>query len=172
METFEFSVSIETEGERVLRAFWNLEDWPSVAPHVRNIDMHYCDNNVQVLTMHVSTRGRLDSFKSVRFKQGNSIFYFQPTPPPILRSHNGAWHFTPGLGNTVVTSRHFIEVDVEAAALFLAGVDAAPPTTEAARRQVQALIHNNSLQTMLALKERLERSHGENYAEQEIDIVA
>lgn len=172
MESFEFSVNIETGPERALRAFWELEDWPSVAPHVRDIRMHYRDDSVQVLTMRVETRGRLDSFKSVRFRQGSTIFYFQPSPPPILRSHNGSWHFAAGPGHTVVTSRHYVDVDVGAAARLLAAADAAPPDGEAVRRQVQALIRNNSLQTMLALKTRLERANGENHAQQEISTVA
>lgn len=174
METFEFSVEVGAEPERVLRAFWELEDWPSVAPHVREIVVHYGDENAQVLTMHVLTRGRHDRFKSVRYKQRDTIYYFQPDPPPILNSHHGCWRVTRDEGGgSVVTSRHTIDVNVEAAAGALGSMGERPGGgDDETRKQVQALIRNNSLQTMLALKARLEGEEGGGYEEQEISKVA
>lgn len=172
MEPFEFDVSFAVDLQRVLDAFWELEDWPSVASHVREIEMHYCDENVQVLTMHVVTRGRHDRFKSLRMRQGTAIYYLQPNPPPILLRHNGSWQFSVEPSGTVVTSRHFIEVNVEAANVFLREIGAEVTDDLSTLQQIKALIRNNSLQTMLALKKRLEHTNGEIYVSQAVDANA
>ncbi len=164
MEPFEFDVEIVAEPQRVSSAFWNLEDWPAIAPHVRAIEMLYCDDNVQVLTMQVATKGRLDRFKSVRIRQGDTIFYFQPDPPPILRRHHGSWRMAAAPSGTIVTSRHFVDIDTDAAALFLHEIGVEAPDADSRRQQILELIRNNSLQTMLAVKKRLEQSKGGTYA--------
>ncbi len=172
MENFEFDVSFAADLRRVLKAFWELEDWPSMAAHVREIEMHYADDNVQVLTMHVVTKGRHDRFKSVRMKQANTIYYLQPSPPPILRRHNGSWQFNEGVGGTVVTSRHFVEIETEAAATFLRQAGIPADDDDDTHQQIKTLIRNNSLQTMLALKKRLEETNGGTYDSREFSVEA
>lgn len=159
MESFEFDISVAADLSEVLEAFWKLENWPEVAQHVREIEIHYGDENVQVLTMHVVTKGRYDKFKSVRMKQDNAIYYLQPKPPPILHRHNGSWQFKAEAGRTVVTSRHFVEINTSEAAAFLRQANL---TTDGfdTHDQIKALIRNNSLQTMLALKARIEQRNG------------
>jgi aromatase len=168
VEPFEFDVSFDVGLQRVLDAFWELEDWPSVASHVREIEMHYADENVQVLTMHVVTIGRHDRFKSLRMKQGTAIYYLQPNPPPILLRHNGSWQFKVERSGTVVTSRHFIDVNIEAANAFLREIGAEVTDDRSTQQQIKALIRNNSLQTMLALKKRLEHTNGETHVSQTV----
>jgi hypothetical protein len=172
MEHFEFDVSFAADLKCVLDAFWDLEDWPSVAPHVRGIEMHYCDENVQVLTMHVVTKGRHDKFKSLRMRQGNAIYYLQPHPPAILLRHNGSWQFNAGSHETVVTSRHYVEINTVAAEIFLREIGLEPLDQVSTHQQIKTLIHNNSLQTMMALKKRLEQTNGEIYVSQAIDASA
>ena len=123
MERIEFSIDVDATVARVLSAYWELEDWPSIAKHVRAIDMHYEDERVQVLTMHVQTRARLDRFQSVRICQGQAIFYFQPTPPPALAQHYGWWRVSEVPGEpemTRVTSEHFLDIRLPEATRFLA----------------------------------------------------
>lgn len=172
MESFELDVSFAVDLQRVLQAFWDLEDWPSLTAHVRKIEMHYCDENVQVLTMHVVTKGQHDRFKSVRMKQGNAIYYLQPDPPPILRRHNGSWQFNTGPDGTIVTSRHFVEINTDVAAAFIheAGLPAGNSTTT--HQQIKNIICNNSLQTMLALKKRLEGEIGGLHVSKESHLMA
>ena|SRR5829696_272808 len=172
METFELDVSFAVDLQRVLRAFWDLEDWPSLTTHVRKIEMHYCDENVQVLTMHVVTNGHHDRFKSVRMKQGNGIYYLQPDPPPILRRHNGSWQFNAGPGSTIVTSRHFVDINTDVAAAFVrkAGLPVGDRTTT--HQQIKNIICNNSLQTMLALKKRFEGEIGGLHVSRESYVMA
>jgi|SRR4051812_4588956 hypothetical protein len=160
MESIEFSIEIGAPLARVLREFWELADWPSVAPHVKAIDMHYEDAAVQVLTMHVATGQRQDSFKSVRIRQPEAIFFFQPQPPPALRRHYGWWRLSAAGGAaTRVTSEHWIEIDPEPAARFLAAVGA-HTAGEPVAAALRGILHHNSLQTMLALKARLEADNG------------
>jgi hypothetical protein len=161
MESIEFSVEIEAAPERVLREFWELADWPSVAPHVEAIEMHYEDGSVQVLTMRVATGQRRDSFKSVRIRQAEAIFFFQPHPPPALRRHYGWWRLSAvGGAATRVTSEHWIEIDPEPAARFLEGVGKPAAELESVETALRGILHHNSLQTMLALKARLEADNG------------
>jgi|SRR6185295_644125 len=161
MEKIEFSIEIGAPPERVLREFWELADWPSVAPHVQGIDMHYEDDRIQVLTMRVATGLRQDSFKSVRIRQAEDIFFFQPDPPPALRRHHGWWRLSPLEGAaTRVTSEHWVEIDPEPAALFLEGVGIRTAEGEPIEAALRAILHRNSLQTMLALKARLEADNG------------
>lgn len=168
MQTFEFDVEIAADTRSVIDAFWTLEDWPAVAPHVRGIDLLYNDDNAQVLLMHVQTKGQLHSFKSVRVKQPDAIYYFQPDPPPILRRHHGAWKFTSGATVTTVTSLHTIEVDKRNAVAFLLDTGHKEVDPEDAPQLIQELIRNNSLQTMLALKKRIEQTGGAYAPQQNI----
>lgn len=161
METFEIEVHISRDVSTVLAAFWHLEEWPAVAPHVRKIDIIYSDPQVQVLLMTVHSRGRADTFKTVRILQGNSIFYYQPEPPSFLLRHYGFWELASDGDGTVITSRHMTEFDVEAAHRYLAATGAPSSSDDDAKRLLIDLIRNNSLQTMRGLKRRMEQQSSE-----------
>jgi hypothetical protein len=160
MTRFDFDVAFAAPASRVFDAFWELADWTTVAPHVKAIELHYQDPDVQVLTMRVETRGRLDGFRSVRVRQGDSIFFVQPRPPALLRRHWGWWHVRGNGAAASVRSEHWIEPEPAAAARFLRETGDAPASAEEVERQLVDLIRNNSLQTMLALKSRLEGASG------------
>ncbi|HYO75821.1 MAG TPA: SRPBCC family protein [Thermoanaerobaculia bacterium] len=155
--TFECEVIVAgVEPARVLDAYWRLERWPEVAPHVLAIDLLYGDDEAQVLVMTVQTRGRVDAFKSVRVRAGAVIRYIQPRPPRILRHHHGSWTFEAHDGGTRVVSTHVIEVDVVAAAEVLTEVGVPFSGDDDVRSAIERLIRGNSLQTMRALQQRLE----------------
>jgi aromatase len=156
MQVFDFDVKICADLETVRGEFWSLRSWPEIAPHVRKIDMHFDDGQVQVLTMTVDTRGQIDAFKTVRVRRGNAIHYIQPAPPPTLRSHEGSWLFKPAPDGTIVTSQHRIDVCLDIAGQFLERTGAKPGSDEEIRERLALIIQNNSLQTMLALKMRIE----------------
>jgi aromatase len=156
METFTATLQIAASPERVLDAVWNLERWPLVAPHVQRIDMLYGDDAAQVLIMTVSTRGRIDRFKTVRVRQGNHIFYYQPAPPPMLRVHCGWWICTHSEMGTELVSKHELEIDLERAAATLRTLGWSAEDAATTRAQVIELLRGNSLQTMNALKRQLE----------------
>lgn len=156
MRSFEFTVPVLAPAERVLEEYWDLESWPSIAPHVRAIELLYSDANVQVLLMTVATRGRIDRFQSVRIRDRNAIHYFQPVPPPILRHHHGSWTFAPANDGCEVTSRHTIDVDVDVSRQVLRELGNEPQADDDVAAAIQQLIHQNSLQTMTALRRRIE----------------
>lgn len=156
MRCFEFTLPILARPERVLEEFWNLESWPAVAPHVRAIDLVYSDANVQVLLMTVATRGRIDRFKSVRLRERDAIHYVQPEPPRILLHHHGSWTFRATEIGTAVTSSHTIDVDLDVSRAVLRELGSEPDSDERVAAAIEQLIHNNSLQTMTALKQRIE----------------
>ncbi|WP_223642373.1 hypothetical protein [Corallococcus sp. EGB] len=148
----------------MLDAFWRLESWPTVAPHVLKIDMLYEDAQVQVLRMTVQSRGRTDVFKTVRILQGNAIFYYQPEPPPFLRRHYGWWEVASEADATIITSRHEVDFHLDVAQRYLAETGATDLGSGAVVPQMLELIRNNSLQTMLGLKRRMEGSQEVTHA--------
>lgn len=157
LKSFRFTVGFESPPERVFEAFWNLADWPAVAPHVRDIEMHFEDDEIQVLTMHVETRGRRDAFRTVRVRQGASIYFIQPRPPALLRRHWGWWHVLGTGAGTEVHSEHTLEPDPAEAERFLRSVGIEPASADDVVERLLEIIRGNSRQTMVALKERLER---------------
>ncbi|MCB1058398.1 MAG: hypothetical protein KDD11_23090 [Acidobacteria bacterium] len=164
MDQVAFFIDIAAPLDRVHDAFWRLEDWPAVAPHVKKIEMLYENDAVQVLVMHVETGARSDRFMSVRVRQGNDIFYFQPTPPPALRQHFGWWRLEASNGSTRVASDHSLDIHLERAAQFLRSAGIEAEGDEAVRERFRQVIHHNSEQTMSALKARLESQVGGSHA--------
>jgi hypothetical protein len=158
-EHFECEVVVEGVGPQVVQdAYWRLERWPEIAPHVVAIDIVYGDENAQVLIMTVQTRGQIDSFKSIRALDGNVIRYLQPRPPRMLRHHHGSWVFEAILTGTRVVSSHVIEIDIDAARDVLRQMNKPAETQQEITAAICSLVRGNSLQTMNALRERLE--HG------------
>jgi len=157
MREFRSAVVIGREFLAVMNAFWRVEAWPSFTRHVRQIDIHYEDSNVQVLSMHVDSRGKRDVFKSVRIRQPKIIHYFQPAPPPTLRFHRGSWEFTEVAGGTEVTCHHTIMVDTAECQQFFRSIGKVVSETAAAG-ELENLIRHNSNETMNAVKLQLERA--------------
>jgi aromatase len=157
MKDFESVVVINRQIPEVMNAFWRLETWPTFTRHVRQIDIHYEDNNVQVLSMHVDSRGKRDVFKSVRIRQAGVIHYFQPTPPPTLRFHRGSWEFAQTGSGTRVTCRHSIAVEPAGCQQFFLAIGKVMSESEAAD-ELEVLIRYNSNETMNAVKLKLEQA--------------
>jgi hypothetical protein len=164
MEIFNVKLQIGASPESVMSAYWSLKDWPKIAPHVQAIQMHYADDAVQVLTMTVATRQRVDAFKTVRIRKANAIHFFQPDPPPILLHHTGCWQFEPDEKSTLVTIEHAIEVNLPAAKAFLGISPGASTDHNIINTAIRELICNNSLQTMRGLKSKLETEKEPQYA--------
>lgn len=156
METISFELDIGRTVPVVMDKFWAAERWPEVAPHVKNVEIHFSDDNVQVLSMTVQTGDRQDVFKTVRIRQPDGIFYFQPRPPALLRRHCGWWEMRPNGSRTVLVSRHELEIDLPAAERFLAQARVPVEGDEAVKAAVRELIRRNSYQTVLGVKRRLE----------------
>jgi aromatase len=155
VNSFHSSVTISRGVAEVLQAFWRLEEWPKIAAHVRAIDLLFDDENVQVLLMHVESRGKRDIFKSVRVRHSNAIFYFQPVPPPTLKFHRGSWEFDAVPAGTKVTCTHEIVADPIGCHRFFRDTGLELNANEAVTK-LEELIKNNSNQTMGALKRNLE----------------
>lgn len=155
MRDFETAVVIGRDVADVIDAFWRLETWPTFTRHVKQIDIHHEDDNVQVLSMHVESRGKRDVFKTVRIRQPGVIHYFQPTPPPTMRFHRGAWDFAATEGGTRVTCRHSIVVDLARCQQFFLATGKVVSESEAAS-ELETLICNNSNETMNAVRRQME----------------
>lgn len=163
MRSFEFDVDISAPPTEVVKAFWDVQNWPALAPHVRAMHIHYDDGVVQVVTMDVLTRGHETSFKSVRLRNGNCIAYIQPEPPAALHAHRGSWTFLGSPAGTTVTCRHEIEVNQAPARDFLTAAKIATPADQVEER-MQDVIKSNSLQTIQALRTSLESQRSRRHA--------
>lgn len=172
MRSFTTEVEYNAGLDEVMSTYWQADTWPQVAEHVRGLDIEFEEGNVQVLNMKVLTRGRLDSFKSVRTRHENSIFYIQPTPPTLLEKHFGWWRFEIRDGKTVVVSEHCVEVALEPARRFLEASGGQPQSDVEVEDELQKIITNNSLQTMRVLKNRLEAEGGVNHEQEKEALVS
>jgi hypothetical protein len=170
VRSFEFNVDIAATPSEVQSVFWDLKSWPSVAPHVRAMHVHYDDGVVQVVTMDVLTRGHETSFKSVRLRGKNSIMYIQPEPPPALTLHKGSWTFLDGSKGTTVICRHDIEVNTEPARAFLAAANLDVPRGQV-EEVMEQVIRSNSLQTIQALKKKVETQRSGDYAAVNLQVA-
>jgi len=164
MEIFNVKLAVAATTPAVISAYWSLQNWPEIAPHVCEITMHYADEAIQVLTMTVKTKGKTDAFKSVRIRQANAIHFFQPCPPLFLSHHTGCWQFNSQGNATVVTVEHAIEVNIPAARAFLGMNTSAINDSNTVCNSIREIISNNSLQTMTAIKVRLEKAEEHRYA--------
>jgi aromatase len=154
METIDFLLPFAAPASDVAQAFWRAEEWPALTPHVVGIDFHFEDEHTQVLTMKVESRGNRAEFRTVRCRQGDRIYYFQPVPPPFLRSHQGYWEFSATEAGSEVRSRHVFTVHTDEAQRF-----AARSLGWQGDRRVEecigALLTANSKQTMEAIRTAL-----------------
>lgn len=156
MNTVETQVHYLVNKDVVFNAYWRLENWPEVAKHVEKVDIIYEEFDVQHLIMHVMTKGNLATFKSVRSKMEDIIYYFQSNPPPFLKLHFGCWKFkNDSDGGTIVESRHYFE-SIEDKAIAVIKEMEGLEKVEDVNGHIARLLCANSRQTMLALKDLLE----------------
>jgi hypothetical protein len=155
MDSIDFALDYDTDAHSVMQAFWRAERWPGLTGHVTGIDIHHEDEQIQVLTMRVETRGAVAAFRTMRCRQRNRIYYFQPAPPPFLLVHGGWWEINPRAHGCTVLSHHEYRVDTAQATQFAStvlGWDGQGPV--AAR--IGELLRANSRQTMEALRRALQ----------------
>ena len=155
MTTIELEIAYPVPADAVMDAFWRAERWPGLTAHVVGLDIDYEDAQCQVLRMHVDSRGSRASFQSVRCRQRERIYYFQPAPPPFLRVHGGYWEIVPNDGGCKAVSHHEFQVDEAAARRFatdVLGWDGAGDVADCIGRLLAA----NSRQTMEALRRALQ----------------
>lgn len=155
MNIVDFELEYQTSVDVVRDAYWRLETWPEITEHVKDIVLHYEDDLIQVLTMTVASGDKRSSFKSVRALAGDTIYYYQPEPPPFLRQHYGLWQCLPSADGSIVKSRHYFEVVPDEVLAFARKVQGVPGVDDPVVH-IANLLRHNSQQTMEALKRRLE----------------
>jgi hypothetical protein len=98
-------VVISAVPELVSGLLLNIDAWPSLMPHVRNVRTTYDDGTYQEFTMDVEgVRGKFVPVRSVRRSEPGHIAYFQPAPPPFLKHCCGDWFIRSlGRGTTHLT---------------------------------------------------------------------
>jgi hypothetical protein len=134
----------------------NIEAWPGLMPHVRNVKTTYDDGTYQEFTMDIEgVRGKFVPVRSVRRSEPGHIAYFQPVPPPFLKHCCGDW-FIRSLGRgathlTIVLRWTLTPGGQEA----LSGQDGVTASGRAG-----ALLAERARATLAAVKSALEQDGG------------
>jgi hypothetical protein len=79
----------------VLETFWSVAKLRASWPHILAFDVHYEDDAHQEVSMTVDHAGAIEQIRVVRFRRGNEIEFFNPTPPSAMTRHTGLWRVTP-----------------------------------------------------------------------------
>nr|WP_294524193.1 SRPBCC family protein [uncultured Rhodopila sp.] len=70
----------------------DIDAWPKLMPHVRNVRTTYDDGTYQEFTMDAGgAGGNFVPVRSVRRSEPGHIAYFLPVPPPFLKHCCGDW---------------------------------------------------------------------------------
>ncbi|MEV6255514.1 aromatase/cyclase [Nocardia sp. NPDC051929] len=117
IHTFEDTVTLECSSSEAYDFVYHSERWPEQVPHVGRIELTEDADGVQLMEMDTVTAGGIPhTTKSIRVcVPGERIDYKQLVPPAILFGHSGAWEFAEGPDGAVVTARHTVAINPEAA---------------------------------------------------------
>lgn len=147
VHTFEDTVTLQCSAAEVYDFVYHSERWPEHVPHVSRIELTEDDDGVQLMEMDTVTAGGIPhTTKSVRVcVPGERIDYKQLLPPAMLFGHSGAWEFAEGPEGAVVTARHTVAINPDAAREILgAETDLAD-----ARAYLTEALSTNSRNTLL-----------------------
>ncbi|TQM32776.1 aromatase [Nocardia bhagyanarayanae] len=147
VHTFEDTVTLRCSAAEVYDFVYHSDRWPEHVPHVSRIELTEDDDGVQLMEMDTVTAGGIPhTTKSVRVCfPGERIDYKQLLPPAMLFGHSGAWEFTDGPDGAVVTARHTVAINPDAAREILgAETDLAD-----ARAYLTEALSTNSRNTLL-----------------------
>jgi aromatase len=151
---FEEVMTVKANVEQVYYALWRANEWPTLLPYCRSVVMHYDDGYNQELTMELEVDGHVESIRSIRRGvRYESIQYFQPSPPLVLKSHVGEWSLVSTSNGTEIHARHAIVIDKEVLAR-----DWGKATIGDAIERVKHAINTNSVATMGNVKRVLEKN--------------
>ncbi|MBF6297098.1 aromatase/cyclase [Nocardia amamiensis] len=147
VHTFEDTVTLQCSAAEVYDFVYHSERWPEHVPHVSRIELTEDDDGVQLMEMDTVTAGGIPhTTKSVRVcVLGERIDYKQLLPPAMLFGHSGAWEFADGPDGAVVTARHTVAINPDAAREIL-GVET---NLADARAYLTEALSTNSRNTLL-----------------------
>jgi hypothetical protein len=78
--------------ELVSGVLLDVDAWPGLMPHVRNVSTTYDDGTYQEFTMDIrGVRGNFMPVRSVHRSEPGHVAYFMPVPPPFLKHCCGDW---------------------------------------------------------------------------------
>jgi len=85
---------VKCSQKEVANLFWDIHSWSKIWNPIEQIEMIYDDGFNQEFIMRVWRDKLCETVRVVRFKIENSIFFFTPISPPMMKTHAGSWKFT------------------------------------------------------------------------------
>ena len=85
------SISVPYPATMVMASLWSLDALRTSWPSITHLELMYEDDKHQDAWMHVDRDGNEERLRVVRFRREHVIEFFNPTPPPQMTAHSGAW---------------------------------------------------------------------------------
>lgn len=77
-----------------LTTFWDMTRWAQIWSPMEEVHVIYQDDKSQEVVMCVDRDGVKEKNRTLRFlEEDNTIDFFSPEPPPMMRHHRGSWQF-------------------------------------------------------------------------------
>jgi aromatase len=149
---FEDEISVKAPPELVHAFLYEVEDWPSVVPHVARVDVAEVSPGIQSVRMDtVAEDGSVQHAESVRicFPAAYRIVEKHTRPHPLFAEHTSEWALTADQNGVRAVCRHAVLLREEA----VAGVPGAGRSLAGARAHVREVLGRGS-RTTLALAAR------------------
>lgn len=117
IHSFEDQVTLDASATELYDFVYHSDRWPEHVPHVGRVALTENAEGVQLMEMDTVTNGGIPhTTKSVRIcSPGERIYYKQLMPPAMLFGHSGSWEFADSPAGVIVTARHTVAINPEAA---------------------------------------------------------
>ncbi|MGA1840879.1 MAG: hypothetical protein ACMUIU_09660 [bacterium] len=79
--------------QKIELCFWDIKGWSGIWNYIEKVSLLYQDGIIQEFVMVVERDGLIENIRTIRFKYGNVIEFFSPSPPPMMENHSGKWIF-------------------------------------------------------------------------------
>jgi len=145
LSSFTTHYSLPYAPEEIYSLLSDIHHWPTVLPHCNDVDVIYEDAKYQEFVMEITGAGGSEHFRSIRQcdRDSQTISYFQPEPPAMLKSHSGCWRVRASGSGTELIAEHSVHIDPERCGVLFSDND-----IQRNKQRIKALIMKNSQTTV------------------------
>lgn len=131
--------------EKVYSLLSDINQLPDILPHCNDVKVIYEDAKYQEFVMEIIGSGGSEQFRSIRQCDSDTqtISYFQPEPPAMLKKHSGRWLVRADANGTELIAEHLVHIDPERCGVLFSDND-----IQRNKQRIKALIMKNSQATV------------------------